>query len=245
MNESPPNCGSNPGQLLPSSILNQLDHCCANKTFPELHRSDIDFAAARLHVYHRANHWAILIEVLGYSNQEFETDRFRLNSYLFGNCLPFEPGFINSEQVIHNGPNSRIFSDHPSGCLNPHATNLYIRNRLIPVPNNADEYKRYGIRPQFHPLLTGSELLRMLTHKEPDLVFTPVTRHRQFVPNQLLWVLSLSAWLHPDTRRAEKPSDSQSFVQLAQVAATGNINLYRPTVPPNTHWSNWTTSVSE
>ena len=36
-----------------------------------------------------------------------------------------------------------------------------------------------------------------------------------------------------------RPSSYETWQQLAQVLATGDVRYYRPTLPPNTHWSNW------
>jgi hypothetical protein len=41
-----------------------------------------------------------------------------------------------------------------------------------------------------------------------------------------------------------RPSSYETWQQLAHVLATGDINHYRPTLAPNTHWSNWPDSGS-
>ena len=36
-----------------------------------------------------------------------------------------------------------------------------------------------------------------------------------------------------------RPSSYETWQQIAKVLATGNPHHYQPTLPPNTHWSNW------
>ncbi|MCB2407767.1 DUF7003 family protein [Hymenobacter lucidus] len=38
---------------------------------------------------------------------------------------------------------------------------------------------------------------------------------------------------------SSRPSSYETWPQLARVLTTGDVQHYRPTLPPNTHWSNW------
>jgi hypothetical protein len=67
---------------------------------------------------------------------------------------------------------------------------------------------------------------------------TPAERHAH-VPLELDEILVLDEWTHPDVAGGERPSQLESFQQLALVLETGDISLYRPMTPPNTHWKNW------
>ncbi|WP_442929693.1 DUF7003 family protein [Micromonospora sp. WMMC250] len=50
----------------------------------------------------------------------------------------------------------------------------------------------------------------------------------------------------PAAQRADgsRPSRSETSCQLAEVLTTGDLGLYRPTLRPNTHCSNWPDSGS-
>jgi hypothetical protein len=41
-----------------------------------------------------------------------------------------------------------------------------------------------------------------------------------------------------------RPSSYETWQLLTKVITTGDINLYKPTLPPNTHWTNWPDSGS-
>lgn len=49
----------------------------------------------------------------------------------------------------------------------------------------------------------------------------------------------LDEWHHPDVMDGVRPSESETFMLLADVLVDGRPELYRPTQAPNTHWSNW------
>lgn len=52
-------------------------------------------------------------------------------------------------------------------------------------------------------------------------------------------ILELHDWFHPDIVNGELPSENETFMQIAQVLKTGDIEYYKPTHDPNTHWQNW------
>ncbi|MEW2130186.1 DUF7003 family protein [Streptomyces sp. NPDC005435] len=62
---------------------------------------------------------------------------------------------------------------------------------------------------------------------------------RARLPAGLPLVLRLDEWTHPTDLGDTLPSDHETFRQLAEVLATGDPGRYRPTAPPNTHWSFW------
>ena len=62
-----------------------------------------------------------------------------------------------------------------------------------------------------------------------ELVFRP----------EMQRILQLEAWHHPDLASGERPSQSETFRQLAEVLVEGDTILYHPSLPPNTHWRNW------
>src|SRR5260370_41665061 len=62
---------------------------------------------------------------------------------------------------------------------------------------------------------------------------------RARIPSDLPRLLMLDEWHHPDLINGEKPSDSQTFQQLAEALVEGDAGCYAPSLPPNTHWSHW------
>ncbi|WP_243707784.1 hypothetical protein [Micromonospora sp. KC606] len=96
------------------------------------------------------------------------------------------------------------------------------------------------------------ELFRMLVPQHRELSLADETELRRVVPADLPEVLRLDEWHHETVIRGGSgppsaaagvlqvaPSDVEAYQQIAKVLATGDASRYRPTLPPNTHWSDW------
>jgi hypothetical protein len=59
------------------------------------------------------------------------------------------------------------------------------------------------------------------------------------IPTDLPVFMTLDNWHHPDLVVDERPSDTQTFQQLADVILTGDKRLYSTSETINTHWTNW------
>lgn len=65
-----------------------------------------------------------------------------------------------------------------------------------------------------------------------DLAALMQTQHAQLTQqNQQIW-------------DGNRPSSYETWQQLAEVLATGDVQYYQPTLAPNTHWRNWPESGS-
>jgi hypothetical protein len=63
------------------------------------------------------------------------------------------------------------------------------------------------------------------------------------IPEDLPEVLRLDQSHQPDLFE-QPPSASEVYRLVAEVITTGDVARYRPTLAPNTHWSNWPDSGS-
>ena len=78
-------------------------------------------------------------------------------------------------------------------------------------------------------------------HREALLAVEDELRRR--VPADLPEILRLEEWSQPDLF-VTRPSESETYRQLADVVAAADPSRYSPTEAPNTHWSNWPASGS-
>jgi hypothetical protein len=102
---------------------------------------------------------------------------------------------------------------------------VVVRDQVLPVDGTAGQ-----------PL---KDVLRTLVPEHRDILLATEEELRARIPADLPRVLQLDEWVHPDVAGQEKPSDSDTFRQLAEALVTGDISRFAPTGPPNTHWSNW------
>lgn len=235
-----------------AEILSILDRCCDEFTFPMLDNGYVYLAATRLSLYRSPADWALVIEVFGFSPrtglpdtsiQTFASrlhDRNRAEDYVNRQAY---------ENYLANHPHNEFRSISPidegswqdadnSELVAAEAREVMVRNQATPLPSE-DEYARHEIELVDAPQVRVFELCRYLAATARDEVLaTPAERRISILP-EMEQILQLEEWHHPDLVEDERPSSNETFQQLARVLATGDVSLYQPTQPPNTHWRNW------
>jgi hypothetical protein len=83
------------------------------------------------------------------------------------------------------------------------------------------------------------ELCRYLAFTNREEVLATVAERRVSVPPEWEEILVLDDWHHPDLCNNERPSQTETFRQLAQVLRTGDVSFHRPTEVANTRWIHW------
>jgi hypothetical protein len=106
------------------------------------------------------------------------------------------------------------------------------------VPSRGD-YERLGIELEDQERVHVFELCRYVAALRRDEILATPHEQRVSVPPSMQKVLQLGEWHHPDLANDERPSELESFRQLAAVLSIGDVGLYRPKAAPNTHWRNW------
>ncbi|MGV9215646.1 DUF7003 family protein [Micromonospora sp. RB23] len=212
--------------MRPADILEQLDAAADEFRFPDLDNGYSYAVDARLHGYRDAGRWALVVETIGYSPRAGNlTDVL----YVFGNCLTSgEPGAANGDFL------DRV--DNWDEIEDPDEPETY---RGGPVVLRGQDVAVAGE--------SGEELvdvLRRLVPRHRELLLADERELRRRIPVDLPEVLRLDEWHHPDLAGGSCPSQSETFRQIADVLATGDLTLYAPTAQPNTHWSHWPESGS-
>jgi hypothetical protein len=236
----------------PDDILSILDRCCDTYTFPMLDNGYLYLAGTRLSLYRSATDWAIVIEVFGFSPRSGLPDT---HIHTFASRLHDRnpPGQYVSreayENYLTNNPHNEsrfVFPIEEGSWQDPEdvelvaegASEVVVRSQALPLPT-LDKYEQHGVELGEPPRVLVFELCRLLADTAREqLLATPQERRISVLPD-MIEVLQLEEWHHPNVVDNERPSGSETFQQLAQVLATGDVELYRPSRPPNTHWSNW------
>lgn len=221
-------------------ILDQLDKCAADVLdFPVLNHGYGYPADVRLSAYRDAKAWAIFIEKLEAYNRSQEHEHLRTELFVFGNDVAHGPGWLRSGLLLTgDGPGGPLFdeADIVGQRISPSATDMTIRGKVVPITTDPDAYDEAGIELSEPPSIQGFELLRFLAPKHRNRLFATDKEIAERLGRRMPLLLRLDEWHHPDE---EKPSDTECFLMLAKAIAADDASLYRPTEPPNTHWSNW------
>lgn len=222
-------------------ILNQLDKCSENFTFPMLDNGYVYPAGTKLTAYRDDKRWVLIIEVIGFNYRGGGHNGMTNCLHIFGNCLDYEPGTQNDNFLYLTGDSDdcHTFDEEEHFYLNPQCSTLLLRNNSIPLIQDREKYKTAGIIPEDEEKINAFEFLRLLDklyHKE--LVATE-EEIRERIPVDIPLILELQDWFHPDVANEELPGGNETFKQIAQVLESGTTEFYRPKNKSNTHWSNW------
>ncbi|MFJ8110088.1 DUF7003 family protein [Streptomyces sp. NPDC096132] len=202
-----------------SSILGQFDLSTDQGTFPDLANGYVYPVAARLHLFGDATRWAMVVELAGYNPRDGNLADVL---HVYGNCLtggrPGYGAFLDRvENMAEIDPEGS--EDYVGGVP------LVVRGRPLTVTAEAGT-----------PL---EDVFRELVPAHRDLLLADETELRAEVPADLPPLLRLEEWNQPEELYEVTPGAHETFRMLAEVLDSGDPSRYRPTLPPNTHWSNW------
>jgi hypothetical protein len=234
-------------------ILSVLDRCCDTFTFPMLDNGYVYLAATRLSLYRTAADWAMVIEVFGFSPRAGlpDTQIHTFASTLYNRDAPEK--YVKREaydRYLANNPNndSRFVYPIEAGDWQDHqndeivatdAREVVVRGQRQPIPS-VDEYAQRGVTVEDPPRVRVFELCRFLADVARNSVLATAGERRVSVLPDMPQIFQLEEWHHPNVvDDRDRPSESETFQQLAQALATGDLGFYRPSRSPNTHWRNW------
>jgi hypothetical protein len=232
-------------------ILSVLDRCCDTFSFPMLDNGYFYLAATRLSLYRNPVDWAMVFELFGYSPRAWEANIFveTFASTLCNRDVPEKYVTIQAyENYLANNPNNEFRAFSPidgnewiddDACVAKGAREFVLRGRKHPIPSS-NEYEQCGLTLEDPPRVQAFEFCRFVADVARDSVLATEDERCVSIPPSMTQILQLEEWHHPDVKDNEdRPSGSETFRQLAQVLVTGNVSLYQPSRPPNTHWRNW------
>jgi hypothetical protein len=213
-------------------ILQILDEGALGFVFPMLDNGYVYLAAGRLSLHRSDTDWAMVFEIFGFAPRAGIPDIWVTT---FGSRLAAGRHDQRSQNPIDRG--SWQDPENPELVVDGEAEVL-VRGRAIPIPP-PQAYAGHGIELESPPRVQTFELCRYLADvAHDDVLATPAERRAALAPD-VVELLVLDEWTHPNVIIDERPSGSETFRQLADVLATGDVGLYQPTTPPNNHWRNW------
>ena len=207
-------------------VLAQLDQAAIDFVFPDLNHGYYYAVDARLRAFADSARWALVVEAVGYCPRGYNLIDV---VHTFGNCLTSgAPGFENEDfhDRIDNMDDVEPMDDPE---MYAGAVPLVVRGHAIRVdaPKGEELFSTF----------------RRLVPAHRDLLFGDEAEVRRRLPADLPQLLQLEEWNQPEMLEAP-PSQSQTYQLIAVVLESLDPTRYRPTLAPNTHWSNWPDSGS-
>jgi len=230
-------------------ILRQLD----SSPFPGMENLYIYPGDVRLSAYRDEAHWVLLMEMLGVTDHGW-CAHGGIHNWItrWGNNIKGRPGDANLICMTYDGPEGPTFErEFGWEFLRKEAKTLKIRDTIVTIDTDPDTLVTKGIPLENPPKVTAPDLLRSLLPDHRNLLLATEDELRRQLPYDLPLVLRLDEWHHPEYYYSPEernqphfeanrlPSANETFQMIADVLALDNPALYRPTVKPNTHWTNW------
>lgn len=222
-------------------ILLQLDTEAENYVFPMLDNGYYYHGDQKLTILRDEKRWAILLEVLQYNNHKNNIDGITTIANVFGNCLTGLNDNDNFNFFASDNDVETFLYDEINYIpyLNDKATSIKVRDTLISIQFDKEYYLGKGIELEFQNRITPWEFLRGLIPEQSNLFWLTRQEISNKIPLDLPEFMTLTNWHHPDLAAGEKPSEVETFKQLADVIVTGDKMLYNTKEINNTHWINW------
>lgn len=224
-----------------SEVLNQLDQCNSEYTFPMLDNGYVYLAGTKLSAYRDDNRWVIIIEVIGFNYRGGGHNGISNCLHIYGNCLTYPSGIRNENflYLTDNANDCNTFDDEEYFYLNPKCSNFKLRNEILPVIHDKQKYRSLGIELEDKTKISAFEFLRLLNTLHHDKLIANEDEILKRIPIDIPKIIELNEWFHPNIVNGELPSENETFKQIALTLETGNIDCYKPTHKPNTNWKNW------
>lgn len=222
-------------------ILKQLDKCAQEFSFPMLDNGYVAPAGTEMSIYRDENRWVIIIEVIGFSYRGGGHNGISNCLHIFGNCLDYEPGMQNENflSLTDDAVNCQTFDDDELFYLNPDCDSFLLRGEPYSIIHDREKYKLSGIELEDEEKINAFEFLRLLNDLHHDKLIASEDEIRERIPVDIPLMLKVEEWFHPDLVNEDMPGENETFIQIAKVLETGNIEWYKPSKEANTHWSNW------
>lgn len=223
-----------------SQILSQLDACAADWTFPILDNGYVYLVDVRLSAYRTERYWALIIEVLGC---DYRAGGVFNTPYCYGNCFVQTPGRAAKGEIaiLDASFYESALEDEDFWDIQSETGTIKVRNSLVTYDVSPEALQQRGIgKSQIDgPKITIVELMRTLVPEHHTLLLATEEELNQVLEVEVPLILRLDEWHHPDLVEGERPSQNEAFQMIANILVSGDPTLYKPTLPPNTHWKNW------
>lgn len=243
------------GTFTANDVVGFLDrYMVENPTwqFIDLAHPHVYTANSRLTLYANETQWAIVSEVSGFNQRAY---RFYLTLTFLGNCLERLKRVSHQNRHTYNIDVITLIEqfallgavEHFAKSAAP--VDIDVRDRSVQVPAQVSTFVPKVHAGSWPKGAEPQDLGRYIAYEYADLCRATDAEKRAHLPANLPELMTIDQWHHRKwsyVHGAERPeptgtapSSYETYRLVAEVLATRDPSRYRPTLPPNNHWSNW------
>ncbi len=222
--------------------------------FLDLEHGYCETAGNRIHLYADAERWAVIFEKSGYQNRG---GRAEIQLDYVGNCIDYiitdsdDYTSVSNTEVITliSGEEYERISLDDSGesmfeLINPKVETVKVKEAMVTIEHDPLKYEALGIEPREYDnpdrLVGFGELIRYFNEAESDLIRASEEEIKLHIPLDIPKIMTLDEFHYSSLYDKDLLASDQELYQLiAKVLVNQDATLWKPTLEPNNHWSNW------
>lgn len=234
--------------ILEKIILNEFDNAYRGtpssnyngkyaNDFPTLEHGYLMVATPKIHLYRQENLWGVVFELPGLDvKQDIATSYL----YYFGNNIEFS----HSTELENN-----VIMEHPlnlgidEGSEDYAITAKDSDNNDLKYSLDSLEYENMGIFDKFNEIehtIDLEEIFLYFAEKHPEMVELTDEKIESHFKSSMTKILTITSFHHVSVEQVSfLPSTHETFQLIAKVISENDPSLWKPTLAPNNHWSNW------
>ena len=119
-----------------------------------------------------------------------------------------------------------------------------VHDKKIPLIQETTAYAKVGIslngpdNPKH--LISYGNLIRYLNDTDPSIINATEKEIRQYLPNDLPKLMVIDKFHFESIYdKHNLPGKNETYQLIAKILAKRDTSLWKPTLKPNNHWSNW------
>jgi len=235
-------------------VLKFLDRCLKDNrlwSFVNLEHPYVYTANSRLTLYADETRWAIVSDVSGYNPR---ADLFLSTVTWLGNALERLPRGGDKQQYSVNveflplieGAELNAAVSHFNTSISP--VRIKVRDQTVLVPAGPGDFVPNNDSRSWPKDARAEDLGRYIAYQYAEICRATDAEKRVHLPSALPELMQMDQWHHRQwyyyppghpPEIGDAPSSYETFRLIADVLATRDPSRYRPTLAPNSHWSNW------
>lgn len=214
-------------------------------------------AGSRIHLYADSTSWAIVFEVNGcnikecypeveliyignaidYANNKDDMGNWNAN----WNCIPLMD--FDEIKAIENDEGTEM---EQYQLISKDISSIKINGFTINFKNDYKELEKVGIEVRDYEnsqkLASFENFVRYLHETQPEVLHIKEARIKKHFFKDIPKLMTIDQFYYTSNNTIESPilpSHQELFQLIAKVLVTKDTSYWKPTLPPNNHWSNW------
>jgi len=222
--------------------------------FMDLEDGYLNVANSKIHLFADKTDWVVVFETNGFHNN----GSAQVHLLYIGNCVAYERTETEDRidlsnffviLLIEESEFRKIENNTGKGMeqyelITPEADSITVRNSKIKIEHDEAKYaeKSISFRDYDNPnhLVDFVSFVRYLSETESELMSAKETEIKSHFMKDIPQLMTIESFYQKSIHsQGNLPSSYETYQLIARILVTKDTSLWKPTLKPNNHWSNW------